>query len=165
MGKSGQADHFGGEGGSPHPSLTKTICENVDPFLSFIKQQNNPKYDNLSRIFHIFLTQAVSLTAFFITSLKAEWDAFGKLDESEEIQQIYDFLKSHSEKRRAERSVDRELIASQAQVLIKEKLSKISIVLNTWGNKLLLHGWWSSLLTPAVQKYHLRTDLWTDWHG
>ena len=25
------------------------------PILSFIKWQNNPKYDNLSRIFHIFL--------------------------------------------------------------------------------------------------------------
>ena len=56
-------------------SLTAAIFENVDPFLSFIEWQNNPKYDNLSRIFYIFLTasgeggegstQAVSLTAFF----------------------------------------------------------------------------------------------------
>ena len=54
--------------------LTASICENVDPFLSFIKRQNNPKYGNLSKNFHIFLTasgegrggstQAVSLTAF-----------------------------------------------------------------------------------------------------
>ena len=54
--------------------LTTSICENLDPFLSFIKRQNNPKYDNLSRNFHIFLTasgegrggstQAVRLTAF-----------------------------------------------------------------------------------------------------
>ena len=55
-------------GGSPPSSLL--FCE----ILTFIKWQNNPKYDNLSRIFHIFLTasgegeggssQAVSLTAF-----------------------------------------------------------------------------------------------------
>ena len=61
-------------GGSPPLSLTTSICENFDPFLSFIKRQNNPKYGNLSRNFHIFLTasgegrggstQAVSLTAF-----------------------------------------------------------------------------------------------------
>ena len=65
---------LGGEGGSPPLSLTTSICENFDPFLSFIKRQNNPKYGNLSRNFHIFLTasgegrggstQAVSLTAF-----------------------------------------------------------------------------------------------------
>ena len=51
-----------------HPLL------NFDPFLSFIKWQNNPKYGNLSRNFHIYLIasgegrggsiQAVSLTAF-----------------------------------------------------------------------------------------------------
>ena len=65
---------LGGEVGSPPLSLTTSICENFDPFLSFIKRQNNPKYGNLSRNFHIFLTasgegrggstQAVSLTAF-----------------------------------------------------------------------------------------------------
>ena len=65
---------LGGEGGSPPLSLTTSICENFDPFLSFIKRQNNPKYGNLSRNFHIFLTasgegrggstQAGSLTAF-----------------------------------------------------------------------------------------------------
>ena len=65
---------WGGEGGSPPFSLTTSICENFDPFLSFIKRQNNTKYGNLSRNFHIFLTasgegrggstQAVSLTAF-----------------------------------------------------------------------------------------------------
>ena len=63
-----------GWGGSPPLSLTTSICENFDPNLSFIKRQNNPKYGNLSRNFHIFLTasgegrggstQAVSLTAF-----------------------------------------------------------------------------------------------------
>ena len=37
-------------------SLIASICENVDPFLSYIKRQNNPKYGNLSRIFHIYLT-------------------------------------------------------------------------------------------------------------
>ena len=47
---------LGGEGGSPPLSLTTSICENFDPFLSFIKRQNNPKYGNLSRNFHIFLT-------------------------------------------------------------------------------------------------------------
>merc|ERR550517_2303045 len=47
---------LGGEGGSPLLSLTTSICENFDPFLSFIKRQNNPKYGNLSRNFHIFLT-------------------------------------------------------------------------------------------------------------
>ena len=67
---------LGGEGGSPPLSLTTSICENFDPFLSFIKRQNNPKYGNLSRNFHIFLTasgegrggstQAVSLTAFSV---------------------------------------------------------------------------------------------------
>ena len=41
---------LGGEGGSPPLSLTTSICENVDPFLSFIKLQNNPKYGNLSNI-------------------------------------------------------------------------------------------------------------------
>ena len=66
-------DRFGGGGVTPL-SLTTSICENFDPFLSFIKRQNNPKYGNLSRNFHIFLTasgegrggstQAVSLTAF-----------------------------------------------------------------------------------------------------
>ena len=65
------------------------------------------------------------------TWTEAEREEFGKLDESEQIQQIYDFLKSESEKRRAERSVDREFVASQAQVVIKEKLSNISDVLIT----------------------------------
>ena len=39
----GQADRKGerGEGG-----LAETNCENVDPFLSFVKWPNNPKYDN-----------------------------------------------------------------------------------------------------------------------
>ena len=73
--KSGQADRFVGE--SPPSSLTTSICENFDPFLPFIKWQNNPKYGNLSIIFHIYLTasgegagggcgltQAVRLTAF-----------------------------------------------------------------------------------------------------
>ena len=40
---------LGGEGGSPPLSLTTSICENFEPFLSFIKRQNNPKYGNLSR--------------------------------------------------------------------------------------------------------------------
>ena len=51
--------------------LTASICENVDPFLSFIKRQNNPKYGNFSNSFHIYLTasgvgstKAVSMTAF-----------------------------------------------------------------------------------------------------
>ena len=35
-------DRFGVGGRSPPSSLTETICENVDPFLSFIKWQNNP---------------------------------------------------------------------------------------------------------------------------
>ena len=51
--------------------LTASILWKCWPILAFIKWQNNPKYDNLSRIFHIFLTasgeggstQAVSLTA------------------------------------------------------------------------------------------------------
>ena len=43
-------DRFGVGGRSPPSSLTETICENVDPFLSFIKLQNNPKYGNLSNI-------------------------------------------------------------------------------------------------------------------
>ena len=42
--------------GLGHPILTASICENFDPFLSFIKWQNNPKYDNLSRFFYIYLT-------------------------------------------------------------------------------------------------------------
>ena len=37
-------------------SLTASICENVDPFFSCIKRQNNPKYCNLSKKFHISLT-------------------------------------------------------------------------------------------------------------
>jgi hypothetical protein len=36
-------------------SLTETICENLDPFLSFMKWQNNPRYGNLSRNFHIHI--------------------------------------------------------------------------------------------------------------
>ena len=52
LGKSGQADRFGGASGvHPSPSLTASICENFDPFLSYIKRQNNPKYGNLSRNF------------------------------------------------------------------------------------------------------------------
>ena len=73
----------------------------------------------------IFATSSTS------TWTEAEREEFGKLDESEQIQQIYDFMKSQAEKRRAERSADREFLASQAQVVIKEKLSKISDVLNT----------------------------------
>ena len=73
----------------------------------------------------IFATSSTS------TWTEAEQEEFGKLDESEQVRQIYDFLKSQSEKRRAERSVDREFIVSQAQVVVKEKLSKISNVLNT----------------------------------
>ena len=71
-GKKRQADRLGG--GSPPSSLTASILWKFWPILSFIKWQNNPKYDNLSRIFYIFLTasgegeggstQAVSLTAF-----------------------------------------------------------------------------------------------------
>ena len=71
--KSGQADRLGG--GSPPSSLTASILWKFWPILSIIKWQNNPKYDNLSRNFYIFLTasgeggegstQAVSLTAFF----------------------------------------------------------------------------------------------------
>ena len=45
-----------GGGGSTPPSQTASICENFDPFLSFIKWQNNPQYDNLSRNFYIYLT-------------------------------------------------------------------------------------------------------------
>ena len=61
-------------GGSPPSSLTASILWKFWPILSIIKWQNNPKYDNLSRNFYIFLTasgegggstQAVSLTAFF----------------------------------------------------------------------------------------------------
>ena len=37
---------LGGRGGHPSSSLTAFICENVDPFLSYIKLQNNPKYGN-----------------------------------------------------------------------------------------------------------------------
>ena len=40
LGKSGQADRFGGAGGHPTPSLTASIYENFDPFLSYIKRQN-----------------------------------------------------------------------------------------------------------------------------
>ena len=47
---------LGGRGDHPPLSLTTSICENFGPFLSFIKRQNNPKYGNLSRNFHIFLT-------------------------------------------------------------------------------------------------------------
>ena len=57
------------------------------------------------------------------TSSTSKWtEAERERDESEQIQQIYDFLKSQS----AEQS-----LLSQAQVVIKEKLSKISDVLNT----------------------------------
>ena len=76
-------------------------------------------------------TFASTPTSSTSTWTEAEQEEFGKLDESEQIQQIYDFMKSQSEKRRAERSVDREFIDSQAQVVIKEKLSKISDILNT----------------------------------
>ena len=79
---------------------------------------------------HLHITPTSSTS----TWTEAEQEEFGKLDESEQIQQIYDFMKSQSEKRQA----DREFLASQAQVVIKEKLSKISDELNTWGNKLLL---------------------------
>ena len=76
-------------------------------------------------------TFASTPTSSTSTWTEAEQEEFGKLDESEQIQQIYDFMKSQAEKRRAERSADREFLASQAQVVIKEKLSKISDVLNT----------------------------------
>ena len=33
LGKSGQADRFGGDGGSPPSSLTETICENFRTFF------------------------------------------------------------------------------------------------------------------------------------
>ena len=56
------------------------------------------------------------------TWTEEEREEFGKLDESQQMQQIYDFLKSQS----AEQS-----LLSQAQVVIKEKLSNISDVLNT----------------------------------
>ena len=64
------------------------------------------------------------------TWTEADQEEFGKLDESEQIQKIYDFL-VQSEKKRAEQSFDRESLLSQAQVVIKEKLSNISDVLNT----------------------------------
>ena len=76
-------------------------------------------------------TFASTPTSSTSTWTEAEREEFGKLDESEQIQQIYDFMKSQSEKRRAERSADRKFLAAQAQVVIKEKLSKISDVLNT----------------------------------
>ena len=76
-------------------------------------------------------TFASTPTSSTSTWTEAEQEEFGKLDESEQVQQIYDFLKSQSEKRTAERSVVREFIDSQAQVVIKEKLSKIRDVLNT----------------------------------
>ena len=41
---------------SPLLSLTASICENFDQFFSCIKRQNNPKYSNLSKKFHIYLT-------------------------------------------------------------------------------------------------------------
>ena len=47
---------WGGAGGHPTPSLTASIYENLDPFLSYIKRQNNPKHGNLSRNVHIYLT-------------------------------------------------------------------------------------------------------------
>ena len=67
--KSGQADQRGG--GSPPSSLTETICENFDPFLSFIKWKNNPKYGNLSRKFHIYpgLKKTVIYLGFVTASL------------------------------------------------------------------------------------------------
>ena len=54
--KAARLTALGGRGGHPSSSLTAFICENVDPFLSYIKLQNNPKYGNLSRNFHIYLT-------------------------------------------------------------------------------------------------------------
>ena len=51
--KSGQADRLGG---SPPSSLTASILWKFWPIFIFIKWQNNPKYDNLSKNFHIFLT-------------------------------------------------------------------------------------------------------------
>ena len=75
-------------------------------------------------------TFASTPTSSTSTWTEAEREEFGKLDESEQFQQIYDFL-LQSEKKRAEHSVDRESLLSQAQVVIKEKLSNISDVLNT----------------------------------
>ena len=54
--KNSQADRFRGAGGSPPPSLATSICENFDPFFSYIQRQNNLKYDNLSRIFYNYRT-------------------------------------------------------------------------------------------------------------
>ena len=39
--------------------LTASICENFGPFLSYIERQNNPKYGNLWRNFHIYLTETI----------------------------------------------------------------------------------------------------------
>ena len=47
----------GGGGGHPPPAWPLLFCENFVPFFSFIKWQNNPKYDNLSKNFHIFLVK------------------------------------------------------------------------------------------------------------
>ena len=59
--KSSQADRFGRghpTHSPPHTpaSQTASFCENLDPFLSYIKRQNNPKHGNLSRNVHIYLT-------------------------------------------------------------------------------------------------------------
>ena len=56
---------WGGRG-SPPSSLTASICESFDPFFSFMKWQNNPIYDNLTRNFYRFGGGGggVSLTTF-----------------------------------------------------------------------------------------------------
>ena len=43
---SGKGVRLTAVGGGGSPSLTKTICENFDPFLSLIKWQNNPNHDD-----------------------------------------------------------------------------------------------------------------------
>ena len=69
------------------------------------------------------------------TWTEAEREEFGKLDQGEQLQQVWDFMKSVAEKRQADRSVDlrrrEEFVSSLAQVVIKEKLGKTSDVLNT----------------------------------
>ena len=61
--------------------------------------------------------------------LRQEREEVWELDESEQVPQINDFRNSESEKRRAEQCSNREFLASQAEVLIKEKLSKIGFKL------------------------------------
>ena len=64
----------GGEGGGGDhpPSMTAFIYKNFDPFLSYIKRQNNPKYGNLSRNFHIYLA-AFLLSSAILSILFCSW--------------------------------------------------------------------------------------------